>query len=45
MRAVAAPGVEANLLVGSRVLHDAELWTDFLVQADGFSRMFVGMLG
>lgn len=36
---------EGNLLVGSRVLHDAELWTDFLIQADGFSRMVVRDVG
>jgi uncharacterized membrane-anchored protein len=32
---------EGNLLVGSRVLHGAEVWTDFLVQSDGFSRIVV----
>jgi uncharacterized membrane-anchored protein len=32
---------EGKLLVGSRVLHGAEVWTDFLVQSDGFSRIVV----
>lgn len=36
---------EGNLFVGSRVLHDAEVWTDFLIQADGFSRMVVRDVG
>jgi uncharacterized membrane-anchored protein len=36
---------EGNMLVGSRVLHDAELWTDFLIQSDGFSRMVVRDVG
>jgi uncharacterized membrane-anchored protein len=36
---------ESNTLVGSRVLHDAELWTDFLIQADGFSRVVVRDVG
>ncbi len=36
---------EGNMLVGSRVLHDAELWTDFLIQADGFSRLVVRDVG
>lgn len=30
---------EGDTLVASRVLQDAELWTDFLIQADGFSRL------
>ena len=36
---------EGNTLVASRVLHDAELWTDFLIQADGFSRLVVRDVG
>jgi uncharacterized membrane-anchored protein len=36
---------EGNLLVGSRVLHGAEVWTDFLVQSDGFSRVVVRDVG
>lgn len=36
---------EGNTLVGSRVLHGAELWTDFLIQSDGFSRLVVRDVG
>ena len=36
---------EGNALVASRVLHDAELWTDFLIQSDGFSRLVVRDVG
>jgi len=36
---------EGNTLVASRVLHDAELWTDFLIQADGFTRLVVRDVG
>ena len=32
---------EGNHLVGSRVLQGGELWTDFLIQSDGFSRFVV----
>lgn len=32
---------EGNMLVGSRVLQGAEVWTDFLIQSDGFSRFVV----
>lgn len=32
---------EGNNLVGSSVLQGGELWTDFLIQADGFSRFVV----
>ncbi len=32
---------EGNILVGSRTLQDGEVWTDFLIQADGFSRFVV----
>jgi uncharacterized membrane-anchored protein len=32
---------EGNTLVGSRVLQRGELWTDFLIQSDGFSRFVV----
>jgi len=33
--------LEGNLLVGSRVLKGGEVWTDFLLQSDGFSRFVV----
>jgi uncharacterized membrane-anchored protein len=36
---------EGNMLVGSRVLQDGELWTDFLIQSDGFSRFVVRDVG
>jgi uncharacterized membrane-anchored protein len=29
---------EGNMLAGSQVLQGGEIWTDFLIQADGFSR-------
>ncbi len=32
---------EGNLLVGSQVLQGGELWTDFAIQSDGFSRFVV----
>jgi uncharacterized membrane-anchored protein len=32
---------EGTTLVGSRTLHGGEVWTDFLIQADGFSRFVV----
>jgi uncharacterized membrane-anchored protein len=32
---------EGNMLVGSRVLQGGEVWTDFLIQSDGFSRFVV----
>ncbi|HYD80513.1 MAG TPA: DUF3422 domain-containing protein [Paucimonas sp.] len=32
---------EGNMLVGSRTLHGGEIWTDFLIQSDGFSRFVV----
>ncbi|MES2070371.1 MAG: DUF3422 domain-containing protein [Pseudomonadota bacterium] len=32
---------EGNVLVGSQVLQRGEVWTDFLIQADGFSRFIV----
>jgi len=32
---------EGNLLVGSNVLQGAEIWTDFQIQSDGFSRFIV----
>lgn len=32
---------EGRLLVGSPVLQGGEVWTDFLIQADGFSRFVV----
>ncbi|WP_019142667.1 DUF3422 family protein [Noviherbaspirillum massiliense] len=34
-----------NTLVGSRVLEGGEIWTDFLIQSDGFSRFVVRDLG
>ncbi|KIF80721.1 DUF3422 family protein [Noviherbaspirillum autotrophicum] len=36
---------EGNNLVGSRVLEGGELWTDFLIQSDGFSRFVVRDVG
>lgn len=36
---------EGNALAGSRVLQGAEVWTDFLIQADGFSRFAVRDVG
>jgi uncharacterized membrane-anchored protein len=33
-----AGAFEGNLLVGSRVMQGGELWTDFSIQSDGFSR-------
>jgi uncharacterized membrane-anchored protein len=36
---------EGNTLVGSRVLHGAEIWTDFLIQSDGFSRFVIRDVG
>ena len=32
---------EGNTLVGSEVLQGGELWTDFTIQADGFSRFII----
>lgn len=32
---------EGSVLVGSQVLQRGEVWTDFLIQADGFSRFIV----
>ena len=32
---------EGRLLVGSQVLQGGEVWTDFLIQSDGFSRFVV----
>jgi uncharacterized membrane-anchored protein len=32
---------EGTTLVGSRTLHGGEVWTDFLIQSDGFSRFVV----
>ncbi|WP_334190982.1 DUF3422 family protein, partial [Noviherbaspirillum sp.] len=37
--------LEGNLLVGSRVLQGGEIWTDFLIQSDGFSRFVVRDVG
>jgi uncharacterized membrane-anchored protein len=40
------PGVfERSLLAGSSVMQGAELWTDFAIQADGFSRFVIRDLG
>jgi uncharacterized membrane-anchored protein len=36
---------EGNMLVGSNVLQDAEICTDFLIHADGFSRFVVRDVG
>lgn len=36
---------EGNMLVGSHVLQGGEIWTDFLIQADGFSRFVVRDVG
>jgi uncharacterized membrane-anchored protein len=32
---------EGNMLVGSRIPQGGEIWTDFLIQSDGFSRFVV----
>jgi uncharacterized membrane-anchored protein len=32
---------EGNMLVGSRIPQGGEVWTDFLIQSDGFSRFVV----
>ncbi|WP_151638367.1 DUF3422 family protein [Noviherbaspirillum aerium] len=36
---------EGSMLVGSRVLQGGEVWTDFLIQSDGFSRFVVRDVG
>jgi uncharacterized membrane-anchored protein len=36
---------EGNMLVGSYVLQGGEVWTDFLIQSDGFSRFVVRDVG
>jgi uncharacterized membrane-anchored protein len=36
---------EGSMLVGSQVLEGGEVWTDFLIQADGFSRFVVRDVG
>jgi len=36
---------ERSLLAGSSVMQGAELWTDFAIQADGFSRFVIRDLG
>lgn len=36
---------EGGMLVGSRVLQGGEVWTDFLIQSDGFSRFVVRDVG
>lgn len=36
---------EGSALVGSQTLQDGEVWTDFLIQSDGFSRFVVRDLG
>lgn len=36
---------EGKNLVGSNVLQGAEIWTDFLIQADGFSRFVIRDVG
>lgn len=44
-----APGrrrvFEGSILVGSETLQGGEVWTDFLIQADGFSRFVVRDVG
>jgi uncharacterized membrane-anchored protein len=37
--------LEGNHLIGSKVLQNGEIWTDFLIQSDGFSRFVVRDLG
>lgn len=40
------PGVfERSLLAGSMVMQGAELWSDFAIQADGFSRFVIRDIG
>ena len=36
---------EGNTLVGSQVLQGGELWTDFAIQSDGFSRFVIRDVG
>ncbi|MBC7455326.1 MAG: DUF3422 domain-containing protein [Massilia sp.] len=36
---------EGNLLVGASVMQDAQLWTDFALQSDGFSRFVIRDVG
>ncbi|MGH8807550.1 MAG: DUF3422 family protein [Noviherbaspirillum sp.] len=36
---------EGNMLVGSHVLQGGEVWTDFVIQSDGFSRFVVRDVG
>lgn len=36
---------EGNMLVGSHVLEGGEIWTDFLIQSDGFSRFVIRDVG
>lgn len=36
---------EGSMLVGSHVLQGGEVWTDFLIQSDGFSRFVVRDVG
>ncbi|NMM26270.1 MAG: DUF3422 domain-containing protein [Glaciimonas sp.] len=47
--AAALPGLcqvlDGGVLVGSTVLQGGEVWTDFLVKADGFSRFVIRDLG
>lgn len=42
---IARRAFEGKLLAGSRVLSGAEVWTDFLIQSDGFSRFVVSDVG
>ncbi len=39
------PVFEGNILVGSQVLQGGELWTDFAIQSDGFSRFVIRDVG
>src|SRR4051794_27581728 len=36
---------DGNMLVGSHTLQGGEIWTDFLIQSDGFSRFVVRDVG
>jgi uncharacterized membrane-anchored protein len=36
---------EGNIQVGSQVLNGGQIWTDFVIQADGFSRFIVRDVG
>lgn len=40
-----ARAFEGNLLVGAAVMQGAQLWTDFAIQSDGFSRVVIRDVG